>query len=162
MQKRILVVDDEEDLCEIMKFNLDQAGYEVETSYSAEDALTLDLASFDLLILDVMMGDMSGHTLATILKKGKNTKHIPIIFCSAKDTENDTVKGLELGADDYIAKPFSMREVLARVQAVLRRFEASSASAPAQKLQYEDMELDLGLKLITIKGEPKDLTKTEF
>ncbi len=163
-KKRILVVDDEEDLCEIMKFNLEQAGYEVEVAYSAEDALVLDIAEYDLLILDIMMGEISGHALATILKKRKNTQNIPIIFCSAKTTENDTVKGLELGADDYITKPYSMREVIARVQAVLRRFEKSNQSLPptSHNVQYQDLILNLDLKNITIKGETHDLTKKEF
>ena len=118
---RILVVDDEEDLCEILKFNLENEGYEVDTANSAEEALKMDISSYHLLLLDVMMGEISGFKMANILKKDKKTAHVPIIFITAKDTENDTVTGFNLGADDYISKPFSLREVIARVKAVLRR-----------------------------------------
>ena len=106
---RILVVDDEEDLCEILKFNLETEGYEVDTAFSGEEALTLDLASYDLLLLDVMMGEISGFKLASMLRKEEKTAHLPIIFLTAKDTENDMLTGFNLGADDYISKPFSIR-----------------------------------------------------
>ena len=117
---RILVVDDEEDLCEILKFNLENEGYWVDTANSAEEALNMDLSQYHLLLLDVMMGEISGFRLANMLKKNKDTAHIPIIFITAKDTENDTITGFNIGADDYISKPFSIREVIARVKAVLR------------------------------------------
>ena len=119
--QRILVVDDEQDLCEILKFNLETEGYEVETANSAEEAIVLDIPSYDLLLLDVMMGEMSGFALAKKLKADERTSCIPIIFLTARDTENDTVTGFNLGADDYISKPFSIREVLVRIRAVLRR-----------------------------------------
>ena len=118
---RILVVDDEEDLCEILKFNLENEGYEVDTANSAEEALKMDISAYNLLLLDVMMGEISGFKMASMLKKEKKTAKVPIIFITAKDTENDTVTGFNLGADDYISKPFSLREVAARVKAVLRR-----------------------------------------
>ena len=121
MNKRILVVDDEQDLCEILKFNLETEVYSVDTADSAEMALTLDIGSYDLLLLDVIMGEMSGFALAQKLKHDDATKEIPLIFLTARDTENDTVTGFNLGADDYISKPFSIREVLVRVRAVLRR-----------------------------------------
>ena len=111
---RILVVDDEQDLCEILKFNLETEGYQVETANSAEEALEKDIASYNLLLLDVMMGGMSGFQLAKQLKNSEVTAHIPIIFLTARDTENDTVTGFNLGADDYISKPFSIREVMVR------------------------------------------------
>ena len=110
--KRILVVDDEQDLLEILKFNLEMEGYEVFTAQSAEDALLMDIASFNLLLLDVMMGGMSGFALARLLKANPKTASVPIIFLTARDTENDTVTGFNLGADDYISKPFSLRNVL--------------------------------------------------
>ena len=119
--KRILVVDDEQDLCEILKFNLETEGYEVETANSAEEALEMDIASFDLLLLDVMMGGMSGFQLAKQLKGNPMTANVPIIFLTARDTENDTVTGFNLGADDYIPKPFNPLELVARVKAQLRR-----------------------------------------
>ena len=128
---RILVVDDEEDLCEILKceilkFNLEMEGYTVDTANSAEEALKLDLTFYNLLLLDVMMGEISGFKMASMLKKNKDTAGIPIIFITAKDTENDTVTGFNLGADDYISKPFSLREVIVRVKAVLRRTSCST------------------------------------
>ena len=109
---RILVVDDEEDLCEILKFNLENEGYFVDTANSAEEALKMELTQYNLLLLDVMMGEISGFKMANMLKKNKATASIPIIFITAKDTENDTVTGFNLGADDYISKPFSLREVI--------------------------------------------------
>ena len=118
---RILVVDDEMDLCDILRFNLEAKGYEVTTAASAEEALTLDLPSYSLLLLDVMMGGIDGFTLASKLKQQPATAHLPIIFLTAKDTERDTLRGFDLGADDYISKPFSIREVLVRIRAVLRR-----------------------------------------
>ena len=101
--QKILVVDDEQDLLEILKFNLETEGYEVQTATSAEEAQTLDIASFDLLLLDVMMGGISGFALARLLKDDPQTARVPIIFLTARDTENDTVTGFNLGADDYIS-----------------------------------------------------------
>lgn len=159
---RILVVDDEQDLCEILKFNLETEGYEVETAGSAEEALTLDLSSFDLLLLDVMMGEMSGFALARKLKSEESTKDIPIIFLTARDTENDTVTGFNLGADDYISKPFSIREVLVRVRAVLRRTADSQGQSQPSVLKYQGLELNLDNKTVSIDGEQVPFTKTEF
>lgn len=121
---KILVVDDEESLCEILKFNLELEGYEVDVAYSAEQALAMHPERYSLLLLDVMMGEISGFKMARMLKSSPETAAVPIIFCTAKDTEDDTVAGLNLGADDYISKPFSMREVTARVRSVLRRSQA--------------------------------------
>ena len=118
---RILVVDDEQDLCEILKFNLETEGYVVDTANSAEEAMTMDITSYNLLLLDVMMGVMSGFAMAKELKENPATANIPIVFLTARDTENDTVTGFNLGADDYISKPFSIREVLVRIRAVIRR-----------------------------------------
>lgn len=159
---RILVVDDEQDLCEILKFNLETEGYEVETAGSAEEALTLDLTSFDLLLLDVMMGEMSGFALARKLKSEESTKDIPIIFLTARDTENDTVTGFNLGADGYISKPFSIREVLVRVRAVLRRTADSQGQSQPSVLKYQGLELNLDNKTVSIDGEQVPFTKTEF
>lgn len=159
---RILVVDDEQDLCEILKFNLETEGYEVETAGSAEEALILDLTSFDLLLLDVMMGEMSGFALARKLKSEESTKDIPIIFLTARDTENDTVTGFNLGADDYISKPFSIREVLVRVRAVLRRTADSQGQSQPSVLKYQGLELNLDNKTVSIDGEQVPFTKTEF
>ena len=140
---KILVVDDEEDLCEILKFNLENEGYEIDTANSAEEALKMDISSYDLLLLDVMMGEISGFKMANILKKDRKTAHIPIIFITAKDTENDTITGFNLGADDYISKPFSLREVTARVKAVLRRTKQEETSEAPEQLTYKTLVLDI-------------------
>ena len=159
---RILVVDDEQDLCEILKFNLETEGYEVETASSAEEALTLDLPTFDLMLLDVMMGEMSGFALARKLKAEEATKDIPIIFLTARDTENDTVTGFNLGADDYISKPFSIREVMVRVRAVLRRTADAQGQPQPSVMKYQGLELNLDNKTVSIDGEQVPFTKTEF
>ena len=139
---KILVVDDEEDLCEILKFNLEIEGYEVDTAFSAEEALKMDIASYQLLLLDVMMGEISGFKMASILKKEEKTADIPIIFLTAKDTENDMLTGFNLGADDYISKPFSIRQVVARVKAVLRRTSDKEKVPENECLKYETLSLD--------------------
>jgi len=118
--KRILIVDDEEDLCEILQYNLTHAGFQTEVAHSAEEAGKRSLSSFDLILLDVMMGPMSGFKLADKIRKEINL-NVPIIFLTAKDSENDILTGFSLGADDYIAKPFSVNELTARVKAVLKR-----------------------------------------
>ena len=160
---RILVVDDEEDLCEILKFNLENEGYEIDTANSAEEALKLDISSYDLLLLDVMMGEISGFKMANILKKDRKTANIPIIFITAKDTENDTITGFNLGADDYISKPFSLREVTARVKAVLRRTKQEDvATQLPEQLTYKTLVLDKKKKKVSIDGEETPLTKKEF
>ena len=160
---RILVVDDEQDLCEILKFNLETEGYQVETANSAEEALEKDIASYNLLLLDVMMGGMSGFQLAKQLKNSEVTAHIPIIFLTARDTENDTVTGCNLGADDYISKPFSIREVMVRVRAVLRRTASrlEGAEEPAV-ISYQGLLLNLDKKSVSVDGEDVPFTKTEF
>ena len=160
---RILVVDDEQDLCEILKFNLETEGYQVETANTAEEALEKDIASYNLLLLDVMMGGMSGFQLAKQLKNSEVTAHIPIIFLTARDTENDTVTGFNLGADDYISKPFSIREVMVRVRAVLRRTASrlEGAEEPAV-ISYQGLLLNLDKKSVSVDGEDVPFTKTEF
>ena len=159
---RILVVDDEEDLCEILKFNLENEGYEVDTANSAEEALKMNISSYHLLLLDVMMGEISGFKMANLLKKDKKTAQVPIIFITAKDTENDTVTGFNLGADDYISKPFSLREVIARVKAVLRRTATSDTEKAPEQLCYQSLVIDITKKKVSIDGEEVPLTKKEF
>lgn len=159
---RILVVDDEQDLCEILKFNLETDGYTVEMANSAEEALEMNIESFNLLLLDVMMGGMSGFALAKQLKAEPATKEIPIIFLTARDTENDTVTGFNLGADDYISKPFSIREVLVRVRAVLRRTAEHNGVPQSNVISYQGLELNLDKKTVSIDGEDIPFTKTEF
>ena len=159
---RILVVDDEQDLLEILKFNLETEGYEVVTATSAEEALQLDIASFDLMLLDVMMGGMSGFAMARQLKDNPATSQVPIIFLTARDTENDTVTGFNLGADDYISKPFSLREVMVRVRAVLRRTAKENGEEEAKTLSYQGIVMNLDRKTVSVDGEDIPFTKTEF
>ena len=158
----ILVVDDEQDLCEILKFNLETEGYNVETANSAEEALEMGIEKSDLLLLDVMMGGISGFALAKRLKENPLTAGIPIIFLTAKDTENDTVTGFNLGADDYISKPFSIREVMVRVRAVLRRTKEKEGVQPSNIVSYQGLVLNLDKKSVSIDGEDIPFTKTEF
>lgn len=166
---RILVVDDEESLCEILKFNLEKEGYEVTTALSAEEALALDIKDMDLVILDIMMGELSGFGLARILKRRSETSDIPIIFCSALDTADDKVKGLDIGADDYITKPYSIAEVLARVRSVLRRSERRSRpvnqateSSDSNIITFEGLEVNNLNKRCFIDGSEIQLTRKEF
>lgn len=159
---RILVVDDEEDLCEILQFNLETDGYLVDVAYSAEEALKLDLTQYQLLLLDVMMGEMSGFKMARILRDNPKTARIPIIFLTAKDTENDRLTGFNIGADDYISKPFSIREVLARVKAVLRRSVVVIEEDAEKILEYDQLKMNLGNKKVTVDGEDVQFTKKEF
>ena len=159
-QKKILVVDDEQDLCEILLYNLRAAGYEAEAAYTGEMAIKKEPSQYDLLILDVMMPGMSGFELAEQLKKDPATSKLPIIFLTAKDTEDDTLQGFGLGADDYVTKPFSVREVVARVKAVLARSQQNRVEESI--ISFEGLVLDLGKKTTTVDGESVSLTKTEF
>lgn len=132
------------------QFNLEVEGYDVSVAYSAEQALTMHPEQYALILLDVMMGETSGFRMARTLKENPLTASVPIIFCTARDTEDDTVVGLNLGADDYIAKPFSVREVVARVKSVLRR---AGAAAPTETVEYEGLALDLRSKRCTADGQ---------
>ena len=173
MQK-ILIVDDEESICEILQFNLEIEGYEADVAYSAEQALKMDLKSYSLILLDIMMGGMSGFKMAQLLKKDPATASIPIIFCTAKDTEDNKIAGLTLGADDYISKPFSVREVVARVKSVLRRCtQQSQVQVQPQQIQprtemdgdsitYNGLRLDLLKHKCYIDGQEVQLTKKEM
>ena len=163
---RILVVDDEQDICEILQYNLETEGYEVVTANSAEEALGLPLQEFGLILLDVMMGEMSGFQMARRLKDNTATAQIPIIFITALDNEDNLVKGLNIGADDYIAKPLSMKEVKARVRAVLRRSSQPQLQQTIittdNKICYEGITLDHNAKTATLDGQNLSLTKLEY
>lgn len=158
--KKILIVDDEEDLCEILQYNLDNAGFMTDVAHSAEEALKKQLYSFDLFLLDVMMSSMSGYKLAEKLRKEYKLT-APIIFLTAKDTENDILTGFSLGADDYIPKPFSVNELLARLKAVLKRTE-SDEKKNDEILEFGNIKLDDVRKRVIIDDEKIDLTKKEY
>lgn len=158
--KSILIVDDEEDLCEILQYNLSNEGFRTDVALSAEEALNKPLDEFDLILLDIMMGPMSGFKLADKLRKELNS-NIPIIFLTAKDTENDLLTGFSLGADDYISKPFSVNELTARVKAVLKRTNHKIAK-PDPIIKFGEIELDTIRKRLIINNERIELTKKEF
>lgn len=163
---KILIVDDEEDLCRILQFNLENEGYEVVSAYSGEEALEMLDASFHLVLLDVMMGGMNGFETANAIRK-KKCLDVPIVFLTAKDTENDLLTGFSIGADDYISKPFSIKEVNARVKALLHRTryqvrkEMVKDDGP-RVWEDENLKVDFQRKDVLIKGVPVQLTRREF
>lgn len=158
---RILVVDDEEDICEILRFNLENAGYAVDTASSAEEALTKLDSGYGLILLDVMMGGMSGFRMAEIVRKDRRLD-TPVIFLTAKSSENDLLTGFSAGGDDYVCKPFSIQEVLARVRAVLRRSSRPGASGETEVMDSGNLKIDLKSKLVYVSGTPVTLSKKEF
>jgi two-component system, OmpR family, alkaline phosphatase synthesis response regulator PhoP len=158
--KRILIVDDEEDLCEILQYNLLNAGYQTEVAHSAEEAIKRPIGEYDLILLDVMMGAMSGFRFADKLRNEMNL-NVPIIFLTAKDTENDILTGFSLGADDYIPKPFSVNELTARVKAVLKRSQKDKSKSQSV-IRFGNFELDTAKKRLLINDEKIELTKKEY
>ena len=163
--RRILIVDDEETLCEVLKLNLENEGYDVDTAFSAEQALTYDLRSYSLVLLDIMMGEISGIKMARMMKADIATADIPIIFCTARDSEDDMVMGLNLGADDYIVKPYTVRNVVARIKSVLRRtsvHKVPQAVARTNSLVVEGLHLDMEFKRCTVDGTEVKLPRKEF
>jgi two-component system alkaline phosphatase synthesis response regulator PhoP len=158
--KRILIVDDEEDLCEILQYNLTNEGYKTDIAHSAEEALKRPLSNYDLLILDVMMGQISGFKLADKLRKEMDVS-VPFIFLTAKDSENDLLTGFSLGADDYITKPFSVNELTARVKAVLKRSNSNKNKNPGI-VKLGEIDLDTVRKRLIINDQKIELTKKEF
>lgn len=159
-KKRILVVDDEQDLCDILAFNLEAVGFEVDCAYSAEEGLQKDLQTCDLLLLDVMMPGMSGFEMAKQLKADQRTAGIPVIFLTARDGEDDVLQGFGIGADDYVKKPFSVKEVMARVKAVLNRNQTGTQQS--ENLTYKGLVVDNVSKTVTIDGAPVVFTRTEY
>lgn len=188
---KILIIDDEKEICEILKYNLQLEGYDTDVVYSAEEALSFDLTSYSLIILDIMMDNIDGFEMARQLKKNPATMYIPIIFCSALSGEDEHIMGLNIGADDYITKPFRTREMIARVKSVLRRAKVSKELSshiqsaqpqitltpkpvqqqiaipapqvkPEYDLSYKNLRIDTDTKLCYINGESINLTKTEL
>lgn len=172
MSTRILVIEDEEAVCEILKYNLEKEGYEVDCAYSAEEALDMDLDVYSLFMVDIMMGELSGFDFAKRVRNVTATENIPILFCSAMSDEDYVVKGLNIGADDYVTKPFVIGEVLARVRAILRRSgitKSRSAETPkAEQSIYEsdvvfkNLRIDRNDKEVYLDNEVVTLTRTEY
>lgn len=162
---RILIVEDEETLCEALRFNLEAEGYAVDTAHTAEEAMRLDLAGYSLVLLDVMMGEMSGFEMAAAMRRNPATASVPIIFCTALDSEEEMVGGLDIGADDYITKPYSIKNVLARVRSVLRRTSTAVASSHddfSHMLRCDTLKLDMDSKRCTVDGDEVQLPRKEF
>ena len=164
--ERILIVDDEETLCEVLKLNLENEGYDVDIAFSAEQALTLDLKSYSLILLDIMMGEISGIKMAKMMKADVTTADVPIIFCTARDSEDDMIMGLNIGADDYIMKPYTVRNVIARVKSVLRRTSGHKGNVTTTEkpniLQVEGLQLDMEFKRCLVDGAEVKLARKEF
>ena len=163
MDKTILIVDDEADIRDILQFNLENHGFNIETAASAEEALEMLSDRHKLILLDVMMGGMSGFQMAQILRNERNDQ-TPIIFLTAKDTQDDLLTGFSSGADDYIPKPFSIQEVIARVTAVLRRSMSVAAPSVASGdcIKVGKVEIDNQRKVVTVDGQPVQFSKKEF
>lgn len=158
---RILIIDDEEDICEILKFNLESEGYKADTVFSAEEALVKKLDHYHLFLIDVMMKGKSGFALAHEIRKIHELT-TPIMFITARNTENDKLTGFSLGADDYITKPFSIKEVIARIRVVTKRFEVNSLPDESATIKISGLELDSQSKRLFLDGEKEDLTPIEF
>jgi len=158
---KILVVDEDEDLCEMLRFNLINVGYPVDICYSAEEALLKKIQDYSLVILDVALGVISGFKMAHIIRNDPKTANTPIVFLSARNSENDRLTGFSLGADDYITKPFSIPELMARINAIISRINTKKMST-IQVISYEGLNLNLTNKQVILEGEDVWFTKKEF
>ena len=159
IRQKILVVDDEQSICELMKINLEIAGYDVDIAYSAEDALRLNLEEYAFMVFDIMMGNISGLQLVSMVRQMPKIANVPIIVCTALSEERPLVEGFSRGADDYIKKPFSMKEFVLRVKSLLRR---TSKTINNSNVSYKSLTLDNSSKLCYIDGKEVALTKKEF
>lgn len=159
IRQKILVVDDEQSICELMKINLEIVGYDVDIAYSAEDALRLNLEEYALMVFDIMMGNISGLQLVSMVRQMPKIANVPIIVCTALSEERPLVEGFSRGADDYIKKPFSMKEFVLRVKSLLRR---TSKTINDSNVSYKSLTLDNSSKLCYIDGKEVALTKKEF
>lgn len=157
--QKILIVDDEKDLCEILQFNLESEGFSIDVAYSGEDALKKPLEEYDLILLDVMMGGISGFKAANIIRKEKKLT-VPVIFLTAKGDENDILTGFNVGGDDYIAKPFSIKEVIARIKAILKR--RTKPEDDSSQIVYRELKVNPKKKEISVAGQAVNLTRKEF
>ncbi len=161
MAKKIFILEDEEDICFLIKHNLEKEGFKVISFLNPNDFLqAFKKENFDLLLLDLMLPDMGGLEILKLIKSDPEKKDLPVIILTAKNTEFDKVIGLELGADDYITKPFSINELIARVKAILRRLKKESNDKP--HLEYKELKLYPSSFNVYIEDKKIDLTKTEF
>ena len=162
MTKKILVVDDEEDILELVRYNLEKEGYRITCAITGEDAVNkIGAATYDLILLDLMLPGIDGLEVARRIKKNSRTEHIPIIMLTAKGEESDIVTGLELGAEDYITKPFSPKVLAARIKTVLRRKD-KSPTVDDYLLNVHGVTIDAGRREVTVQGQEISLTYTEF
>jgi two-component system phosphate regulon response regulator PhoB len=158
----VLVVDDEQDILELVEYNLAREGYKVLTVSTGEDALRVTRSQLpDIVVLDLMLPGVDGLEVCRLLKSGETTQHIPIVMLTAKGDEADVVAGLELGADDYVTKPFSPRVLMARIKAVLRR-ETTAPDGQAATVSIRDLVIHPGRHQVLVQDRPVDLTATEF
>lgn len=157
---KILVVDDEEDLCEILQYNLKQEGFDVDVAYSAEQALKLELQTYDFFLLDIMMGEISGLDLAKIIRRNPDLETKPILFITAKTSEIDKLIGFKAGADDYVSKPFSIKEIIARINVIYKR--VYSDSKKDSDFEFDNFKMIYKSKKVSIYGKDVGLTKTEY
>ena len=155
---RILVIDDEQDIREILEFNLSSEGFLIDTIESAEKALELKLEQYDLLLVDIMMGGMNGYKFASHIRS-KLKLDVPIIFLTAKSEENDLLTGFNVGGDDYISKPFSIKELVVRIKAVLKR---GGSKKKEKSIKFKGLKIDMDRHIVTIDDKRIDLTKKEF
>jgi two-component system, OmpR family, alkaline phosphatase synthesis response regulator PhoP len=163
LTQRILVVDDDKEIVRLVRAYLEQANFQVITAYDGETALhTLRREHPNLMVLDLMLPDRDGWDITRIVRNDPNLKNIPIIMLTARIEDSDKIVGLELGADDYVTKPFNPREVVARVRSVLRRAQIDSKSDKHQVLQLGDVIVDTFRREVMVRGEPVELTPTEF
>ncbi len=162
MAEKILIVDDEKPIVDSIKYTLYKEGYDVVVSYDGEDALEkVRKENPDLIILDIMLPKLSGLEVCRIIRR---TSNVPIIMLTARGEDMDRVVGLELGADDYVSKPFSMRELVARIKAVLRRakMSVSTEAKTKEKLEFDDVLIDVKGRIVLKRGIPVDLSPKEF
>lgn len=163
--KKVLIIEDEQSILKLLSYNLEQEGYEVETAMDGQEGLDMALADeYDMILLDIMLPSKDGQEICRELRQEKN--EVPIIMLTAKDSEIDKILGLEMGADDYITKPFSPREVIARMKAIFRRFDQSKSSTDAQAkdeiLTVGDIEIYPEKYEVIVRGETVELTPKEF
>lgn len=163
MDAKILIVEDERDIAELLRYHLQEAGFETDYVRNGADALHRSVENPpDLIILDLMLPEVDGMIVCRLLKNDPRTKNIPVVMVTAKTEEKDRVAGLELGADDYITKPFSPREVVLRVSAVLRRIQAGKQTENTKQIETHGLIIDLDKHQVFTENGPIDLTATEF